>query len=222
MTRDCKPHSTPSLLVRTNPVAPVDKILPPEATPETKEEYLKKVEPLMELPLNSEICDPANGTTVQLEGENSIRVRGYALGSHGKSVHLFAKHRETHSPLSQEHPFDLSISASSHYLSLPLPRKPTLLLHLHVPNYLTRSNTKFASPQTRYQRINGLKRNSTITLATRNQIARRTRIGDGLYSLLQSKFRKSLPPKREEERQRSLLSLLQVSTWSIVVNCVLG
>lgn len=62
------------------------KILPPEATPETKEEYLKKVEPLMELPLNSEICDPANGTTVQLEGENSIRVRGYALGSHGTPI----------------------------------------------------------------------------------------------------------------------------------------
>ena len=71
-----------------------DKILPPEATPETKEEYLKKVEPLMELPLNSEICEPADGSKVELEGAKSIRVRGYALGSHGKSAHFFRSKSE--------------------------------------------------------------------------------------------------------------------------------
>ena len=71
-----------------------DKILPPEATPETKEEYLKKVEPLMGLPLNSEICEPADGSNVELEGAKSIRVRGYALGSHGKSAHFFRSKSE--------------------------------------------------------------------------------------------------------------------------------
>ncbi|GAA5993267.1 hypothetical protein JCM5350_004090 [Sporobolomyces pararoseus] len=63
------------------------KILPPEATAETKEEFLKQVEPMMELPLNSEICEPADGGSVLLSSEaRSIQVRGYALGSKGTPI----------------------------------------------------------------------------------------------------------------------------------------
>ncbi|GAA6007064.1 hypothetical protein JCM11491_001493 [Sporobolomyces phaffii] len=63
------------------------KILPPETTPETKEEDLKHVEPLMELPLNSEICEPVDGSDVEVaSGSTSIEVRGYALGSRGTPI----------------------------------------------------------------------------------------------------------------------------------------
>ena len=63
------------------------KILPPEATPDTKEEYLRKIEPMMELPLNSEICHPSDGSTVSThKGARTIEVRGYALGAKGKRV----------------------------------------------------------------------------------------------------------------------------------------
>ncbi|GAA5971895.1 hypothetical protein JCM3765_000003 [Sporobolomyces pararoseus] len=63
------------------------KILPPEATLENKEEFLKQVEPMMELPLNSEICEPADGGSIQLdEGTKLIQVRGYALGAKGTPI----------------------------------------------------------------------------------------------------------------------------------------
>ncbi|GAA5896663.1 uncharacterized protein JCM6883_006973 [Sporobolomyces salmoneus] len=63
------------------------KVLPPEATSETKEEYLKQVEPLMELPLNSEICEPADGNSIKLSGgERTVDVRGYALGTKGTPI----------------------------------------------------------------------------------------------------------------------------------------
>ncbi|GAA5831302.1 hypothetical protein JCM3766R1_003004 [Sporobolomyces carnicolor] len=63
------------------------KILPPEATPDTKEEYLRKIEPMMELPLNSEICHPSDGSTVSThKGARTIEVRGYALGAKGVPI----------------------------------------------------------------------------------------------------------------------------------------
>ncbi|GAA6059109.1 hypothetical protein JCM10212_002080 [Sporobolomyces blumeae] len=63
------------------------KVLPPEATPDTKKEYLKQVEPLMALPLNSEICVPIDGDEVKVDlKEGKIQVRGYALGSEGTPI----------------------------------------------------------------------------------------------------------------------------------------
>lgn len=39
---------------------------------------------MMELPLNSEICEPLDSSSIELgQNERSIRVRGYALGAKG-------------------------------------------------------------------------------------------------------------------------------------------
>ncbi|GAA5942320.1 uncharacterized protein JCM15063_002969 [Sporobolomyces koalae] len=59
------------------------KILPPEATTETKQDYMGKVEPLMDLPLNSEICEPLDGSLAE---HGPIKVRGYALGTKGTPI----------------------------------------------------------------------------------------------------------------------------------------
>ncbi|BGP44902.1 hypothetical protein JCM10450v2_000717 [Rhodotorula kratochvilovae] len=61
----------------------LNKILPPEATPETKEAHLKQASPLMEFPLNAEICDPEEGAILDISSDSKIRVRGYAVGSKG-------------------------------------------------------------------------------------------------------------------------------------------
>ena len=84
--------------------SPADKILPPEATPETKEAHLKQVPPLMcalslllsashgrlrrtrpsrEFPLNAEICDPEEGAILDISSDTKILVKGYAVGSKG-------------------------------------------------------------------------------------------------------------------------------------------
>lgn len=83
-----------------------DKILPPEATPETKEEHLKRLPALMcvcpdlfrprlssgftdtclfrEFPLNSEICDPEENALLDVSSASpTIRAKGYAVGSKG-------------------------------------------------------------------------------------------------------------------------------------------
>ncbi|KWU45410.1 molybdopterin binding oxidoreductase [Rhodotorula sp. JG-1b] len=59
------------------------KVLPPEATPETKADYLKQTSPMQEFPLNSVICSPSDGETVEVETGNSasIAVKGYAVQS---------------------------------------------------------------------------------------------------------------------------------------------
>lgn len=59
------------------------KVLPPEATPDTKAEYLKKTPALMEFPLNSVICSPAEGEMLSLDGEGAVTVKGYAVGTSG-------------------------------------------------------------------------------------------------------------------------------------------
>ncbi|GAA6035369.1 hypothetical protein JCM8097_008838 [Rhodosporidiobolus ruineniae] len=68
------------------------KVLPPEATSENKEEYMKQTPPLMEYPLNSEICEPSEAAVVEFSDDKpSILVRGYAMGVHGipiSSVHV--------------------------------------------------------------------------------------------------------------------------------------
>jgi hypothetical protein len=55
------------------------KVLPPEATPETKADYLQKTPALHEFSLNSVICSPSDGETVEAESGNSaaIAVKGY-------------------------------------------------------------------------------------------------------------------------------------------------
>ncbi|GAA5834565.1 hypothetical protein JCM9279_004354 [Rhodotorula babjevae] len=61
------------------------KILPPDATPATKEEHLKHLPALHEFPLNCEICDPVEDAVVERASTSSphIRVKGYAVGSKG-------------------------------------------------------------------------------------------------------------------------------------------
>ncbi|GAA5866254.1 hypothetical protein JCM3774_004134 [Rhodotorula dairenensis] len=71
------------------------KVLPPEATPENKAEYLQKTPALQEFPLNSVICSPSDGEVVEIAPANEayIPVRGYAVGSNGtriKSVSIAA------------------------------------------------------------------------------------------------------------------------------------
>ncbi|GAA5897556.1 hypothetical protein JCM8208_003303 [Rhodotorula glutinis] len=66
------------------------KILPPGATPATKEEHLKHLPALHEFPLNSEICDPVEDAVVE-RSSSPVRVKGYAVGSKGvpiASVHV--------------------------------------------------------------------------------------------------------------------------------------
>ncbi|GAA5831523.1 hypothetical protein JCM11251_004052 [Rhodosporidiobolus azoricus] len=58
------------------------KVLPPEATPETKQDWLKQSPPLMEFPLNSEICEPPEGSVLSIK-EQKLAVKGYALGENG-------------------------------------------------------------------------------------------------------------------------------------------
>ncbi|GAA6047872.1 hypothetical protein JCM3770_004684 [Rhodotorula araucariae] len=62
------------------------KVLPPETTPETKEAHLKQVSPLMEFPLNAEICDPEDGAVLDISSGAKIRVKGYAVGSKGVPI----------------------------------------------------------------------------------------------------------------------------------------
>ena len=64
------------------------KVLPPEATPETKADYLQKTPALHEFSLNSVICSPSDGETVEAESGNSaaIAVKGYAVGSNGTRI----------------------------------------------------------------------------------------------------------------------------------------
>ncbi|GAA5862867.1 hypothetical protein JCM8547_006574 [Rhodosporidiobolus lusitaniae] len=69
------------------------KILPPEATSETKEEYLKHTPAMMEYPLCAEICEPSDGATVELgtASSSTLTVKGYAMGAHGipiSAVHV--------------------------------------------------------------------------------------------------------------------------------------
>jgi len=85
----------------TDPRMSADKILPPDATPATKEEHLKHLPALQcvrlsnsllhrnlltlstcsEFPLNCEICDPVEDAVV--ERSSSVSVKGYAVGSKG-------------------------------------------------------------------------------------------------------------------------------------------
>ncbi len=58
------------------------KVLPPEATSETKADYLKKTPALLEFPLNSVICSPAEGDELSLT-DDAIIVKGYAVGMNG-------------------------------------------------------------------------------------------------------------------------------------------
>ncbi|KPV78550.1 uncharacterized protein RHOBADRAFT_51005 [Rhodotorula graminis WP1] len=69
------------------------KILPPDATPATKEEHLKRLPALHEFPLNCEICDPVEDAVVERSSSSSptVRVKGYSVGSKGvpiASVHV--------------------------------------------------------------------------------------------------------------------------------------
>ncbi|GAA6005592.1 hypothetical protein JCM10207_005262 [Rhodosporidiobolus poonsookiae] len=68
------------------------KVLPPEASPESKEDYLKQTPALMEYPLNCEICEPSEGAVLDLHGEKpTLTVKGYAMGAHGipiSAVHV--------------------------------------------------------------------------------------------------------------------------------------
>ncbi|GAA5994819.1 uncharacterized protein JCM10292_004372 [Rhodotorula paludigena] len=70
----------------------VHKVLPPEATPETKQAFLEKTPALMEFPLNSEICEPTDGAVIDISPTNAkVQVKGYAVGAKGTpiaSVHL--------------------------------------------------------------------------------------------------------------------------------------
>lgn len=71
------------------------KVLPPEATPETKADFLQRTPALQEFPLNSVICSPSDGEVVAIApgSEARIPVRGYAVGSNGtriKSVEVAA------------------------------------------------------------------------------------------------------------------------------------
>ncbi|GAA5932903.1 hypothetical protein JCM1841_005190 [Sporobolomyces salmonicolor] len=63
------------------------KVLPPQATPETKAQYLEKVSPMMEFPLNSEICQPTEHAVVDVKIPNpTVEVKGYAMGSKGTPI----------------------------------------------------------------------------------------------------------------------------------------
>ncbi|GAA5980485.1 hypothetical protein JCM10908_001667 [Rhodotorula pacifica] len=64
------------------------KVLPPEATPETKAEFLKQTPAMQEFPLNSVICSPADGETIEISSGDkaSIPVKGYAVGSNGTRI----------------------------------------------------------------------------------------------------------------------------------------
>ncbi|BGO96822.1 Oxidoreductase, molybdopterin-binding domain-containing protein [Rhodotorula toruloides] len=68
------------------------KVLPPEATPKTKADFLKQTPALMEFPLNSEICEPEEHAVVDVSlPESTVTVKGYAIGAHGvpiASVHV--------------------------------------------------------------------------------------------------------------------------------------
>ena len=62
--------------------------MPPEATPETKADYLKQTSALQLFPLNSVICSPSDGETVEVESGDlaSVTVKGYAVGSNGTRI----------------------------------------------------------------------------------------------------------------------------------------
>ncbi|GAA5895938.1 hypothetical protein JCM5296_003151 [Sporobolomyces johnsonii] len=63
------------------------KVLPPQATPETKAQYLEKVSPMMEFPLNSEICHPVEHAVVDVTVPSpTVEVKGYAIGSKGTPI----------------------------------------------------------------------------------------------------------------------------------------
>ncbi|BGP21834.1 hypothetical protein Rt10032_c01g0532 [Rhodotorula toruloides] len=68
------------------------KVLPPQATPETKADFLKQTPALMEFPLNSEICEPEEAVVVDVSLPNpAVTVKGYAIGARGvpiASVHV--------------------------------------------------------------------------------------------------------------------------------------
>lgn len=60
------------------------KILPPEATDKQQaEKFWDKIDPLMDMPVNSIVGVPDNGETIELDSEGTIEVRGYAL-PHGR------------------------------------------------------------------------------------------------------------------------------------------
>lgn len=87
----------------------------------------------MELPLNSEICEPADGSNVELGGAKSIRVRGYALGSHGKSAHSSQSNSE------------LTLCALS---GTPIQSVNIALIPLPLPSTPSQPDTSAASPGT--------------------------------------------------------------------------
>lgn len=71
------------------------KVLPPQAGKENKAEFMKKTPALMEFPLNSVICSPAEDEQVPLrvDSDAKVDVKGYAIGPHGiriDSVHVVA------------------------------------------------------------------------------------------------------------------------------------
>ncbi|GAA5892522.1 hypothetical protein JCM6882_005638 [Rhodosporidiobolus microsporus] len=108
------------------------KVLPPEATPETKQEYLKQTAPLMEYPLNSEICEPSPGAVLSLSAsgaKSTITVKGYALGANGIPISRVSlalvplplsspppsspSHSSSSPPLPNEHLHHLRLAASA-------------------------------------------------------------------------------------------------------------
>jgi sulfite oxidase len=60
------------------------KILPPEATDrEVAEKYWSKVDPMMDMPVNSIIGMPDSGETIRISSDGRVEVRGYAV-PHGR------------------------------------------------------------------------------------------------------------------------------------------
>ncbi|BGP12933.1 hypothetical protein JCM10213_004353 [Rhodosporidiobolus nylandii] len=111
------------------------KVLPPQATPETKEKYLKQTPALMEYPLNSEICSPSEGDVLTFSSQKpSLKFKGYAMGAHGipiSRVHLALLPLPASAPpsstaVSEEHAIRLAASAlpSSAWTSASLVSTP--------------------------------------------------------------------------------------------------
>ncbi|ORY85415.1 Oxidoreductase, molybdopterin-binding domain-containing protein, partial [Leucosporidium creatinivorum] len=67
------------------------KILPPQATAETKEKYMKETDAMLQFSMNTAICSPESGAHIRLSPTSSaIEVAGYAYGSNGTPLcHVF-------------------------------------------------------------------------------------------------------------------------------------
>ncbi|KAK4058159.1 hypothetical protein OIO90_000898 [Microbotryomycetes sp. JL221] len=68
------------------------KVLPPEATTETKEHYMKVTDAMLEFDMNAAICVPRSGETILLNDKDSVEVTGYAFG---KAVRELAQQLRT-------------------------------------------------------------------------------------------------------------------------------